>query len=73
MVIMNGKPVKACTTLVQPWIKVVPAEGLPALPEVNTKDINLTYPKVSAIEIPVLIIGGGPAGLSAAMNSVILG
>jgi len=65
MVIANGSPVKSCMELVQAGMDVQPNDGLPELPEV--KDTPEFKP-IPEIEIPVLIIGGGPAGLSAAIE-----
>lgn len=65
MVIADGKPVKACMEAVCSEMKVFPNEGHPELPQVNTQpDFN----PVPEIKVPVLIIGGGPAGLSAAIE-----
>ena len=63
MVLANGRPVKSCMELIQPDIHLEPADGLPTLPQIPTP--SLTH-STKEIEIPVLIIGGGPAGLSAA-------
>lgn len=72
MVIMDGKPVKACMTLANPDIYVSPADGLPTLPDAD--DINQKeYQVTPIINVPVLIIGGGPAGLSAAIELGSLG
>lgn len=65
MVITDGKPVKSCMELVKPDMKVSPSEGLPELPVVSTPP--QTKP-VQEIHVPVLIIGGGPAGISAAIE-----
>jgi len=65
MVIADQKPVKSCMELVKPGIAVEPADSLPDLPKVDS------VPQMKAIEekeVPVLIIGGGPAGLSAAVE-----
>jgi len=64
MVIADGLPVKACMTAVRSDMRIMPAEGLPALPEVPMQ----AYSNAPVLEytVEVLIIGGGPAGLSAA-------
>jgi sarcosine oxidase subunit alpha len=65
MVLADDLPVKACVELITPLMKIEPLEGLPVLPKVGkvpaTRDIE-------RIKTPVLIIGGGPAGLSAAIQ-----
>lgn len=65
MVIANGKPVKSCMELVEENMQVAPMEGLPDLPKVDrVPEMKV----IEEIEIPVLIIGGGPSGLSAAIE-----
>ena len=65
MVIMDGKPVKSCMELVKEGCHVYPADGLPALPQ---DDQIPQMREIRTLTIPVLIIGGGPAGLSAAIE-----
>jgi len=61
-VIADGIPVKACMTPLTEGITIESCNGLPELPmedeRVEVKDINI-------INTDVLVIGGGPAGLSA--------
>jgi len=63
LVLADGVPVKACMTPARPRMCVEPVEGLPELPAVDgTPEMGGTEVR----SIPVLILGGGPAGLSAA-------
>ncbi|HEX2981763.1 MAG TPA: FAD-dependent oxidoreductase [Anaerolineaceae bacterium] len=65
MVLADGTPVKACMTTVQAGMQVEPADGLPVLPQINQAPVTHV---IDEIETPVLIVGGGPAGLSAAIE-----
>lgn len=65
MVIADGLPVKACMTPLRADMEVESVEGLPEIPE------DSSVPSTGEIplrEVDVLIIGGGPAGLSAAIE-----
>lgn len=62
-VIANGVAVKSCMTAVSENMIVQSAEGLPSLPE---DDRAQDFEPIEEINCEVLIIGGGPAGLSAA-------
>ncbi len=64
-VIANGIPVKSCMTKVAENMVVESVNGLPELPEVNEKAV---IADVDVCETDVLIIGGGPAGLSAGLE-----
>ena len=65
MVLAEKKPVKSCMEIIQPGMMVEPLDGLAELPIVphspQSKPIQI-------LNIPVLIIGAGPAGLSAAIE-----
>ncbi len=63
MVIADGLPVKSCMEVAKPGLKVEPVEGYPELPPV---DETPSISEVRQIAVECLIIGGGPAGLSAA-------
>ncbi len=65
MVIADGVPVKSCMTEAKPGMVVEPLNSLPRLPEVDTVP---TMHEPATVEVPVLILGGGPAGLSAAIE-----
>ena len=65
LVLADGLPVKACMELVRTGSRIEPADGLPDLPKVETAP---EMRPIETIEVPVLIIGGGPAGLSAAIE-----
>jgi thioredoxin reductase/Fe-S-cluster-containing hydrogenase component 2/bacterioferritin-associated ferredoxin len=65
MVVADGLPVKACMTPVAPGMRVEPLDSLPTLPEVTAVPEMQPIPTV---EVECLVIGGGPAGLSAAVE-----
>jgi len=65
LVIANGLPVKACMTPLQDQMVISSVEGLPELP---MDDIIPDINEAPLKEVEVLIIGGGPAGLSAAIE-----
>ncbi len=65
LVLADGVPVKACITEIKEGMKVDPIQGLPELPE---DDSIAPVSQAPEMEIDVLIVGGGPAGLSAAIE-----
>jgi sarcosine oxidase subunit alpha len=66
LVIADGLPVKACMILVQPGMQIEPMDGKPILPDVHAAPRMWTGHPPETIEVECLIIGSGPAGLSAA-------
>lgn len=65
MVIANGLPVKSCMTPVKANMIVDSVDGLPTLPDVVSQ---IKPSDIEDIFTDVLIIGGGPAGLSAGIE-----
>ena len=65
MVMAGGVPVKSCMTPLTDGMSVEQIEGLPKVPD----DDQIPSTRAIAVkEVDVLIIGGGPAGLSAAIE-----
>ncbi len=64
-VIADQLAVKACMTPVKPGMQVEPLTGLPVLPP--ARPATTTYP-IQTVHVDCLVIGGGPAGLSAAIE-----
>jgi sarcosine oxidase, subunit alpha len=64
-VVADGLPVKSCMVVVRPGMDVQPLDGLPVLPDVAGHP--QTHP-IETVDIECLIIGGGPAGLTAAIE-----
>jgi len=65
LVMVDGVPVKSCMTPLREGMRIESIEGLPKLPEDDDVPA-LREPPVREVE--VLILGGGPAGLSAAIE-----
>lgn len=65
MVMANGLPVKACMTPAVANMTVTSMNDLPVLPDVSqVPDMGET----EIVDVDVLILGGGPAGMSAALE-----
>ncbi|MFX1283064.1 MAG: FAD-dependent oxidoreductase [Promethearchaeota archaeon] len=62
MVIVNGKPVKSCMTLLEEGMRIQSCCGLP---ELLADDSPVRFGKTPFVKTDVLVIGAGPAGLSA--------
>ncbi|MEA4812026.1 MAG: FAD-dependent oxidoreductase [Anaerolineaceae bacterium] len=67
LVLADHVPVKACMTPVTEGLKVAPVDGLQVLPKVVVKG-GFKTASTPYEEADVLILGGGPAGLSAAVE-----
>lgn len=70
LVLADGKPVKSCMELIRPGMWIEPSDGLPVLPELSPEEAAAAQnpTPIQEIDIPVLIVGGGPAGLSAGIE-----
>ena len=64
-VVADGLAVKSCMVVVNEGMRVEPLDGLPTLPDVA--GTLRTHP-IETIDVECLIIGGGPAGLTAAIE-----
>jgi len=64
-VVADGLAVKSCMVRVRPGMRVAPLDGKPSLPEVHGTPKMREIPTV---DTECLIIGGGPAGLTAAIE-----
>lgn len=64
-VIADGLAVKSCMAPVRPGMRVEPLDAAPELPAVQD---TLRFHTIETIEVECLILGGGPAGLSAAVE-----
>jgi NADPH-dependent 2,4-dienoyl-CoA reductase/sulfur reductase-like enzyme/Pyruvate/2-oxoacid:ferredoxin oxidoreductase delta subunit len=69
-VLVDGLPVKGCMAPVRAGMRVRSCEGTPALP---ADDALPKFREIPTIETDVLVIGGGPAGINAAIELGLLG
>ena len=70
MVLVDGAPVKGCMTVVTPGMRVESRDGVPGLPEVPG---GSAFGETRTVRTDVLVIGGGPAGVNAAIELGTLG
>ena len=64
-VVADGLPVKACMVSVRAGMTVQPLDGLPVLPDAQGQRRTRA---IETVGIECLIVGGGPAGLTAAIE-----
>jgi NADPH-dependent 2,4-dienoyl-CoA reductase/sulfur reductase-like enzyme/Fe-S-cluster-containing hydrogenase component 2/bacterioferritin-associated ferredoxin len=65
LVMADGLPVKSCMVSLEPGMRIEPMDGKPTLPDVETAPETH---QIDTVDVECLIIGGGPAGLSAAIE-----
>jgi NADPH-dependent 2,4-dienoyl-CoA reductase/sulfur reductase-like enzyme/NAD-dependent dihydropyrimidine dehydrogenase PreA subunit len=65
VVLVNGIAVKGCMTVVEKGMRIESCEGNPSLPPVEGVPV---FTEIPVIETEVLVIGGGPAGITAAIE-----
>jgi sarcosine oxidase, subunit alpha len=65
LVLANDVPIKSCMVQVQPGMRVKSLEGLPLLPADDERE---SLNEIPLTKVKVLIIGGGPAGINAAIE-----
>jgi sarcosine oxidase subunit alpha len=68
LVLVEGFPVKSCMEPARPDIRVEPVDGLPRLPPAPAGRGSAAVRAIRDVRVPVLVLGGGPAGLSAAIE-----
>jgi sarcosine oxidase subunit alpha len=66
LVIADGVPVKGCMTVVREGMQVSTCDGIPELPQIDQRPKN--FVPIPVVDTDVLIIGGGPAGVTAALE-----
>jgi len=64
-VIADGLSVKSCMVMVKPGMRVEPLDGKPDLPDVGD---GFSFHPIETVDVECMILGGGPAGLSAAIE-----
>ena len=70
-VIVDGIPVKSCMTRIKEGMIIQTLNGVPNLPEINFTPER--FEPIKRLKTDVLIIGGGPAGITAAIELGSLG
>jgi sarcosine oxidase subunit alpha len=66
LVIADGIPVKACMTAVRKGMHITSCDRVPVLPDQD--DAPSAFRPIREITMDVLIIGGGPSGITAALE-----
>jgi len=66
LVMADGVPVKGCMVQVREGMRISPCDGTPELPDAD--HLPSEFESTPVVETDVLIIGGGPAGITAALE-----
>ena len=66
-VVADRLPVKSCMVPIRAGMRVAPLEGHPVLPDVSDSGAGAGH-DIATIDTECLIVGGGPAGLTAAIE-----